>query len=229
MRQLHAAPTVPRECRFCEHLSLDVPTHAPADTPWLRNEHYAALASIGALVPGWSLICPVGHALNLQDHYSRTEFWDFVEDAAAAVINRYGGVRVFEHGSNEENSATSCGTAHAHLHIVPLRFSLIERALRDNASTTYMWHDCFAHEIKALANGSEYLFVADDLKGPRTKGKLALISNGISQYFRILIASELGVHEEYNYKTHPNYAAANSAAELLRNDAKTHAEFNYAL
>jgi len=115
-------------CRFCRFFS-DKKKRTGIDVPWLSNDYYTAMISIGALVPGWSLVCPIEHQINLSNHYKKTEFWDFVTEVVNGIRFRYGDVRLFEHGAYTQDSVTGCGTGHAHLHIVPLNFSLIKESL----------------------------------------------------------------------------------------------------
>src|SRR3546814_11048949 len=56
-------------------------------------------------------------------------FWQFVDRAVDVVERTYGRAVIFEHGSVDAESMTSCGTAHAHLHIVPLSFELSAKAI----------------------------------------------------------------------------------------------------
>src|ERR1700712_4321803 len=51
-------------CGMCLNLSMRSDA-APWDTPILQSEHFVALPSLGALVPGWVLILPRSHFLNL--------------------------------------------------------------------------------------------------------------------------------------------------------------------
>ncbi|WP_146043576.1 HIT family protein [Pectobacterium odoriferum] len=184
------------KCRFCEIVNKNV--SVDIDSPWFFDEHYAALVSLGSLVPGWTLVCPKKHMFNLQCNYLEENFWEFTSKVVNDVEQLYGKVTIFEHGSTKENSQTSCGTAHAHLHVVPLSFSLINSAKL--FSEEFEWSECKIEDIKERAHGQEYLFVADNYKAKNSIGIICILKNEVSQFFRKVIAKELGIAEKYNYK-----------------------------
>jgi hypothetical protein len=175
---------------------------------------YFAIPSIGAIVEGWSLICPRSHDLNLAKHYSAPDFIQFVSKAVRRVMAAYGFVSVFEHGAQYSFSRTSCGTDHAHLHVLPLPFSLEFAAIEFGSS--YEWLTCTPSEIEYAVNGREYLYVADRYDGENTKGRLAILQSGVSQFFRKVIAQQFGMAERYNYKLFPfTEVAARSYLEMV--------------
>lgn len=203
-------------CRFCQILSDNKVTHG-VDHPWLANCQYAAIISVGALVPGWSLISPVEHATNMSSCFNDDEFWLFASRAEKILRNRYGRVCVFEHGAQYTGSQTGCGTDHAHLHMVPLGFLLSQEAVRFDPAL--IWKRCPISEIAIHANGREYLFVADDFRGQETIGFLSVLETPISQYFRRVIATRIGMSDFYNYRHFPMLEIAESSAAQLHTDA----------
>ncbi|MBU0479051.1 hypothetical protein KKC91_10860 [bacterium] len=206
------------ECRFCSYLR-GKDNRREIDTPWLENGQYVAMTSIGGFVPGWSLICPVEHTLNLSRDYCYSPLWLFTGQAIEIVSKRYGEVRIFEHGSQSSKSKTSCGTAHAHLHIVPLSFSLENESVNYGEEFQLEWQQCYATDIKNISGHNEYLFVADEYSGVKTKGQLAVLSQEISQFFRKVIANKLGVYDQYNYRANPMMEVTSKSARQLREDA----------
>lgn len=201
------------ECRICDIASGRY-AYGDIDRPWLDTERHMAFMSIGALVEGWSLVVPRAHALNLLDEYKDPAFVSFVRSAISRVESAYGPVVVFEHGGQREGSATSCGTSHAHLHIVPLEFSLQQASAQFDSEL--QWHPCAVSDVKELTGTQEYLFVADRYEGVYTQGNLCLLREGRSQFFRRVIAHTLGRAHESSYKTHPNLPAAEGGAYTLR-------------
>lgn len=187
-------------CRICSHVRGEK-IASDADLPWLSTEKYRAIVSIGALVPGWTLVYPTEHQVNLTQQYLEPTFWSFCAEVVAALSHRYGQCVVFEHGPQAEESATSCGTGHAHLHIVPLSFELGVEAIRADASLS--WQRVRASDIGATARDKEYLFVADDFRGPRTTGMLATLDTPRSQFFRRVIATRVGLSDLFDYKRFP--------------------------
>jgi len=217
MKRLEQAIAGHVSCRFCEILKgTDQSGRSAVDSPWMQDSRYAAIVSIGALVPGWSLVCPRAHQLNLSSHFDRTDFWEFCSRAAEHVAARYGDVRVFEHGAQFEQSATGCGTDHAHLHLVPLHFSLCEAVLKSPVDMS--WTRCRLGDVRRLAAGREYLFAADKLDGSDTQGVLAFPPVPTSQFFRRVIADQLGMSAMYDYKRFPMTDVAGESARMLLAD-----------
>ncbi len=209
--------SISMKCRFCGFFAEQESVSESVDSPWLKGDAYCAMASKGAMVPGWSLVCPLEHGYSLSEHYKRAEFWAFAERAASLVGKRYGSVTVFEHGAGYAGSLTSCGTDHAHVHLVPLDFSLTTEALRFDSELT--WNRCHVAEIADRARGREYLFAADKLEGLETSGLVCVLEKPVSQFFRRVIASRIGLREFFDYKTHPMLEIASSTARTLRADA----------
>lgn len=199
-------------CRFCEYFLSDR-LQKPIDTPWLKNDKYAAIVSVGTIVPGWSLVCPLTHESNMSAQYGNPDFWSFAGDVEVVMNQAYGRISVFEHGALLDGSPTNCGTGHAHLHFVPLQFSL-ETEVRSYDSEK-MWTPCFASEIAVKAAGREYLFVADEFAKDSTKGLLCLLTEGTSQFCRKVIASRLGLADFYDYRAHPMSEIALSSVQTL--------------
>lgn len=200
------------DCRFCGFFSGDVQARL-VDTPWLADESYAALASIGSIVPGWSLVSPKAHVLNLAAEYQKESFWKFTDDAVRAVTSEYGSVTIFEHGSCSSQSLTSCGTVHAHLHVVPLAFSLIDAAVRYDRSVS--WAKCLASDVKSYSNGREYLFVSDEYRSSETAGFILILEKETSQFFRRVIADAIGEPDKFDYKKYDLLGRAEETAEIL--------------
>ena len=200
------------ECRICAVASGRYALGG-ADRPWLENERYLALTSIGPLVEGWTLAVPRTHSLNLLNDYTDASFVRFVRNALSVIEAAYGSAVVFEHGAQCEGSATSCGTSHAHLHIVPLKFSLQREAVRFDRSLK--WFRCSLNSIKERVGHQEYLFVADRYEGAETTGEVCVLQSGQSQFFRRVIAERLGLTGQSDYKTHPNLATAEVGSNNL--------------
>ena len=199
-------------CRFCDIFSDGTATQE-IDHPWLADSKYVAIVSVGALVPGWSLISPIAHATNMSPSFNDLEFWSFASKAENILRNRYGKVCIFEHGAQFSGSQTGCGTDHAHLHMVPLDFSLSQEAIRFGPAL--VWKTCSISEIAFHASGREYLFVADNFRGQETIGLLCILETPVSQYFRKVIATRNGMSDFYNYRHFPMLEiAASSAAQL---------------
>jgi diadenosine tetraphosphate (Ap4A) HIT family hydrolase len=201
------------QCRFCGFLSDNKSTNA-VDRPWLTNEHYSAVVSVGALTPGWSLICPIEHKLNLSVDFKKDCFWRFVGIVTAHLRSTYGlKVQCFEHGPSVPGSLTGCGTDHAHLHVVPLDFDLADEVVGYDSSI--YWHESFVYDIPDLVGDKEYLLLVTKFDGIYTRGRIAILEEGRSQFFRKVIAKKLGIAAQYDYKVNPMLEIASKTANLL--------------
>jgi diadenosine tetraphosphate (Ap4A) HIT family hydrolase len=205
-------------CRFCSHVRAKSEA-SNIDTPWMKDSDYAALVTVGALVPGWSLICPVGHGLNLSANYKDSAFWRFCGAAMEVVCRTYGPVTIFEHGARYDGSLTGCGTNHAHLHVVPLNFDLAIEAIRFDR--TQEWERCAITEIEERSGGREYLFVSTTVNGAVTEGLLCIPSKPISQFFRRVIANRVGLGDLFDYRRYPMMEIAQSSLAQLSANANS--------
>jgi diadenosine tetraphosphate (Ap4A) HIT family hydrolase len=203
------------QCRFCSLLSG---ANDQFDSVWLEDQRHQALVSVGAFVPGWSLICPVAHSVNLSTEYKDEAFWAFASNVAAIVTARYGSATMFEHGAIDAQSETGCGVGHAHAHVVPLDFDLEAEVL--STASTGPWARCRADEIYGRIGGSEYLFLANELKGKSTEGLLCILKRPVSQFFREVIARRLRMSDVFNYRQFPMLKIATASAAALREQAR---------
>jgi ATP adenylyltransferase len=178
------------------------------------NEHFVAVPSLGAIVPGWMLVVPRRPmaTLCLMNAVERQSLVTLRADLSERLRIYEGAVAAFEHGG-ASGSLVSCGVDQAHLHVVPLKFDLTEAALTHDMGwrATVAIQDLSEEETQ----GQEYLYAEGagvSLIGfPKTP---------TSQWFRRLVAQECGV-EEWDYKRIPNHKRlAATARELTRSRAE---------
>ena len=189
------------DCRFCNIINGKY-KYQEIDKPFFESEEFIAIASIGALVEGWSLIVPKQHEYSMREFYGSEQLTNIIERLLPAMSKKYGRLIAFEHGANRAGSMTSCGTDHAHLHIVPFDVSLLSKMKKSDME----WVKVKTSEIKNYVNGSEYLFYYDVYKNNKwvdPTGYLHVLEKPTSQYFRKLIADYIGVID-YDYKRFPN-------------------------
>jgi ATP adenylyltransferase len=200
-------------CKFCNIVKGKY-NHEKIDKPFYECNNYFSVASIGALIEGWTLVVPKEHQLSMKLVYEDSVFLEFVNKIIPILSEKYGPLIAFEHGANKEGSITACGTDHAHLHIVPYTESLI----MDLDNSNLNWINCDATEIKNNVGNEEYLFyyeLGNKKKWEEPVGKLHILEKPISQFFRHLIAQKIGKPEEFNYKKFPNYSIAEHTQENL--------------
>jgi len=163
-----------------------------------EDEDYFAVSSIGGFIPGWALVFPKTHKLNLSKEYTNPVFLKFASHVTQIVSSEYGACVIFEHGSTTENSATSCGVNHAHMHIVPFSKNIELLALQE--TDNLLWKQANIAEISSFANGNEYLFCANAFEDISTIGSFSKVTNPRSQFFRQLLAKATGFGDMYDYK-----------------------------
>lgn len=180
------------------------------DRPVAQTEHFVALPTLGSLVTGWLLVVPRRRMDNLSflDAVERQALKSFVATLVDIVRAKESEVYLFEHGGHA-GSAIACGVDQAHLHIVPLSFDLVAKATE---APGVQWTALRCGEIPwGLNDPSEYLSVcragdAWHLGRPRLP---------TSQWFRRLIAAELGIPERWDYRQYPEHSIMDSTLALV--------------
>lgn len=201
-------------CRFCELASSNSRNRA-TDQVIFETERYFAISSIGGFIPGWTLVCPKSHQLNLSEVYAEESFIQFVKDVQEVVSREYGLCVTFEHGAIAEGSITACGANHAHLHIVPFSQSL--QSLVPEEDHSLNWSACLPSQLAAFSGGQEYLFCADKFVGRKTIGLFCVLSQQRSQFFRRVLSKAVGMTEFYDYKRYPFEEITSDTAKRLAN------------
>lgn len=202
-----------KNCRFC-NITDGIYEFNEVDQPFYQNKSFMAIASIGAFIEGWTLIVPKKHQLSMKNEYSNSEFQKFTNEVLDKMIDTYGAIIAFEHGSNQEGSITACGTDHAHLHLVPFKDSLLQKM----QATKLEWVQCRASEIEQNVKDQEYLFyyeVGIDKDWSDAKGYLHILKMPISQFFRKLMAEHLELSEVANYRDNPFLTNAQQTQHIL--------------
>ena len=151
-------------CRFCTIASGRSPKES--DRLLLETKSYVVIASIGALVPGWTMVVPRRHVCNLSEALPDPHFLDLCQQVSTRLASAFPTteVRMFEHGSHVEGSLVGCGVDHAHMHLVPLHDSL-EPWIRRQAQSVE-WHRLTLAAVAERVRGREYLLYSDEYRSP---------------------------------------------------------------
>jgi len=170
------------------------------DTVLFETEEFAAIPSLGSLVPGWILIVPKKRIINLAalsevERGRLIRFTCSIEDKMKTFGQK---VYRFEHGGLE-SSLVSCGVEQAHMHLVPLPFDLVDMALK---STDVDWGIKSSQSAtwEGISTSTEYLMMADE-----NRFYTGEVRQPTSQWFRKLIAENTGQPEKWDYKRYPNF------------------------
>ena len=201
------------ECRFCK-IKAGMQKYGIIDKPLFENKDFFVLSSIGSLVEGWLLVIPKEHRYNMSKDYGDKNFWGFIYSIIVKLKSKVGQEKnflIFEHGANHCGSLTGCGTDHAHLHIVPY-----DKSLYGKIKNERNWQLCAINEIEDYVNGREYLLYAEcdnDIK--LSEVYINLVEHPESQFFRKIIAEDMGKKELFDYKTYPNIDISEMVCEMF--------------
>lgn len=208
------------DCAFCGQVAGDPDRNEIAaliEESWALRPVLAelgaavAMPSIGALVPGHTLVCPAAHYRSVlaapQDVASD------VEELTSVVRRRLEGAtglptHVFEHGSPRDGSRVACSVEHAHVHVLPT-----ELDVRAQVSAVTSWqstdHDLDA--LRGLVGDREYLIY----EAPTGERLLTTTSSGLpSQLLRQVFAAGLGI-PDWNWRSDPAIERIRATVELL--------------
>lgn len=185
-----------KQCRFCDIFNGKY-TYEEIDKPIFETEKFALITTIGALIEGWVLIVPKKHCYSMKEFYGDEDFNNFLNRTIGLLEGTYSKkIIAFEHGANDFNSLTSCGTNHAHLHLLPFDISLVDRIIEN-----YNWNKIRFNEKLPISNNAEYLIYSEFLgTSEKNDTYLHVLEKPISQYFRRLIAEQINRPNEYDYK-----------------------------
>jgi hypothetical protein len=112
---------------LCNSLILPHGRRPFYDRPLFESSNFEVWPSLGGFIPGWVLIIPKGHLLNLAQLsvYDLPELLTLKEQVEQA-LRPLGPVIAFEHGPHEFRTSVGCGVDHSHLHLLPFVGSLRE-------------------------------------------------------------------------------------------------------
>ena len=189
------------------------------DTIVGETDRFVAIPSKGSLVPGWLLIVPKRHVLSCAalSREERRELHFFKDHLAERVCSVFGPVTFFEHGPSHSGSPFGCGLDHAHLHLVPLPFDVLQAA-QGMSHERIVWKHL-------LPNAEAYDYVSPDqnyilIVAPYGRTAVATDVPVESQWLRRVIASHLGMCDQWDYQAHPftkNVALTLRALRFLGN------------
>lgn len=205
-----------RPCCLCSQIrgepANDLIAAMLPDQPYARRvmletEPFAAVPSLGPLVPGHSLLCPKAHIQSFAELDSSLdgEFLAAKENLRRILARLYDSpIHLFEHGMATGGTRAICTVDHAHLHFLPLpRTSFAGRLATDDR-----WVEITGslQALRELVDGNEYiLYETPD-------GRSRVLRTGTemleSQHMRKLFAKWVGHEEIWDWRASPNAALA---------------------
>lgn len=197
-------------CALCSSIARP---KAPWDRPLAESEHLIAIPSLGSLVEGWLLIVPRAHFISTGSftHELAREFAAFKRHLWCRLEAVYGPLCAFEHGPCAPSRPVGCGVDHAHVHLVPVLFDLVEAArpfVPDAVSwTRASWAAC----RDAYNARRDYLFIEQ----PHGTGSIATAPNFESQVLRKALATGVAKSNEFDWRGHPHYEIVDTTIQSL--------------
>ena len=184
------------------------------DNAIFETKNFVVMPSLGSLVAGWLLVVPktpLGRIVDLNREL-RQEFEVLVNQSIDKVEREFGRAFLFEHGG-KNRSKISCGVDQAHLHIVPLEFNLLRLAEQTTQEPRVIKDEfVLPYDICGL---NEYWYVSDK------KRTLAITATEPkSQWFRKLIAHEIGQGQKWDYREHPFHSQIDRTLRVMGADGR---------
>jgi ATP adenylyltransferase len=205
--------------KFRFHFAAGSPDRYPSqpefwDEVIYESENFVALPTRGALVEGWLLIVPRIHHLCIGEFAPElvTELESFHREVRAAVRAIYGATVAFEHGPASSSRPAGCGVDHAHLHVVPWRGPFAS-AVRKHGVPQFSWRSVSGYgDLRLLrAPRKDYLYFEES-----DGDSFAACGSVPSQYFRRIVAAELGTPELFDWKEHSGIANVKATVSALQ-------------
>ncbi|HEG43312.1 MAG TPA: hypothetical protein ENH94_04600 [Phycisphaerales bacterium] len=191
-------------CKYCSGFLKQGydKTNSPWDEILFETDNFVVVSTLGAIVEGWLLIVSKDHYLCMGA--LPKSLWPELLDLKSFFSNLlteiYGPITMFEHGPHSEKLDIGCGIDHAHLHLVPLKFSLLSRATDSAEISGPIWYKLHSLEqtAKFYNDRKSFIFIEE----PNCSISCCTLNSAPCQFIRKLIAREIGVHSKYNYWKH---------------------------
>lgn len=180
-------------CRLCNNV-VNPALRAREDTILLNNNDFVCVPVLGALLVGYVMIVSVRHIETLV--IATDSEMDSLVEILGMLLKRSpycDGYLIFEHGSTQCQSTTSC-IEHFHLHIVPVKnCSTREVIKRLNLNGDILELNSVL-DLRNLTKSGGYIFVSDG------QSSSCIFSDNVpSQLVRRIIAQMIGLEEEWNW------------------------------
>lgn len=187
------------ECKYCRSFISSNIAGAWEQTI-LETDNFVVVPTLGSIVPGWVLIVPKLHILNMAEISSsyELELEHLLTESREFLTSCFGEPILFEHGPSRAGSLSGCGIDHAHLHMVSLELD-IQREFENSQFAGLSW-SCLGKNILPsqllMPHGMDYLYFQNTNRG----AFIAEVECPTSQFFRKVIARGIGLPDHFDYK-----------------------------
>lgn len=187
-----------KKCRFC--FPLDEKNKSLVLT---QTRNFYVMASIGPIIEGYLLLCS-------KKHYSACgnlpgelypEFINLKEKIKNIFVKVYGGYIFFEHAKTKGCCSQNGDDAHCfhiHLHSLPTSINVSPILIKELGEPTKI---SSFQEITKVSKNKPYLYY--EIRGARYLWPPP--PNLKQQFFRWILAKQLGVPERADWKVNPNW------------------------
>lgn len=189
------------DCKLCRIVAEEGKGDKVQDCFLQESRDFVWVPGLGAFVEGYSLIISKGHMLNTgaMEEECVEELEQFVGLTSRSLEQMYGtDVIVCEHGSMGGTHKSGSCIDHQHLHLFPVNLSklplVFERKLEEIAEIGSLKDLMRLHEQRL-----PYLYIASQELGHHAYAAPILPR----QYLRQVMAGELGVPEQWDWREHP--------------------------
>ena len=182
---------------------------------FMESASGTAVASLGQIVEGYAVVFGREDRISLRglEKGDRREFLRFVRAARQRVEQRFGPTVMFEHGASCSGTNVSCGVNQIHVHIAPYSGrplkNEIEKSFQHKA--TGQTTDQMLEKLSSWGIDRPYFWLED-------RGGVFLFSYGEkreSQVVRRVIAQQVGMDEQWNWREYPTQELAERVAKEL--------------
>jgi ATP adenylyltransferase len=206
-------------CRYCRLISGGLGRNAK-DEPWnsllCESRNFMVMPTLGPLVEGWLLIISREHHLCMgampETVYGELE--EIIGEVGGVVADQYVPPTIFEHGPSVHGEGIGCGIDHAHVHVVPLHFSLGDALRRSAEFRELDWkiaREGFLDCQRLSRARKPYVFV----KEPQGSATYCTMPSLPCQAVRRVIAREVGLEGEYDYNRYSHIAYVRRTLERI--------------
>ncbi|HVR06485.1 MAG TPA: hypothetical protein VMW75_00430, partial [Thermoanaerobaculia bacterium] len=186
-----------------------------------ETAHFAALPSLGPLVPGHTLLCTKEHLRSFAEvgvlgDTICGELETLRLRLGSALEEIYGApVHGFEHGNGRGSARVLCTVEHAHIHLIPTAVHLWEAL---STCQDWKYFEIGGDSLYSHVRDGEYLYY----ESPERWAAIATAGEFESQYLRRIVAQAVGVPELWNWRANPRAEHAHRGfVELARHEVDT--------
>lgn len=195
-------------CRFCYPLN-----RRNNSLVLTESKNFYVMASAGPIIEGYVLICSKKHISSCANIPNEvySEYSELKELIKNLFFKKYGGYTFFEHGKTklcaQNGSDNHC--FHAHLHALPTKADILPKLIKELGQPIEVSNK---EEVLKATENNPYLYY-ETYKGCfvwKATGDLR------QQFFRWILAEELGALDKADWKENPNWDVAIETVKKLK-------------